>query len=356
MYSLLDGIRILDLTTVVLGPMATALLGDLGADVIKVEPPGGDLFRATSPSRNAGMGAPFMGVNRNKRPIVLDLKSDGVSEVVERLVADADVFVHNMRPAAVQRLGIGADRLRARNSRLIYCSAVGYGSDGPYRDKPAYDDVVQGQMGLASLLADSDGAPRLAPTIIADKVTEVYCMSGTTTPSASNRAISLPPLDSVSKRYDRVFSFSRGRWLRRSRRRGSLPSRGGRWLPKADGRGAPSLTFRQHANTSPHRKSVTDHDDRLFDVLADDAVPDPENKKPMAFQIAIPLVVDAVGVLRSVKLDDQLTLMANKADDIRPNRSLSSKFHTKLAAFDLHPQIDLRCRHLTPQLTGSPCL
>ena len=175
MYSLLDGIRIIDLTTVVLGPMATALLGDLGADVIKVEPPGGDLFRATSPSRNTGMGAPFMGVNRNKRSIVLDLKSDGAADVVDRLVVDADVFVHNMRPAAVHRLGIGADRLRALNSRLIYCSAVGYGSDGPYRDAPAYDDVVQGQTGLASLLADPQGAPRLAPTILADKVTGLYC-------------------------------------------------------------------------------------------------------------------------------------------------------------------------------------
>ena len=174
MYSLLDGVRIIDLTTVVLGPLATGLLGDLGADVVKVEAPGGDLYRATAPSRNAGMGAPFMGVNRNKRSIVLDLKSDGSAAVMERLVMDADVLVHNLRPQTVARLGIDSSAMRSINPRLIYCAAVGYGSDGPYAGQPAYDDVLQGQMGLASLLTDEEGVPHMAPTIIADKVTGLY--------------------------------------------------------------------------------------------------------------------------------------------------------------------------------------
>ncbi len=174
MYGLLDGVRVIDLTTVVLGPMATGMLGDLGADVIKVEPPGGDLFRASSPSRNPGMGAPFMNVNRNKRSICLDLKAKEGLEVLRRLVDGADVLVHNMRPKSVARLGIGADALHDLNPRLVHCAAVGYGSDGPYADEPAYDDVMQARVGLASLLSGDDGRPRLAPTIIADKVVGLY--------------------------------------------------------------------------------------------------------------------------------------------------------------------------------------
>ncbi len=174
MYRLLDGVRVIDLTTIVLGPLATGLLGDLGADVIKVEPPGGDLFRASSPSRNPGMGAPFMTVNRNKRSICIDLKAEKGLQVLQRLVADADVFVHNMRPRSAERLGIGPGPLRDLNPRLIHCTAVGYGSDGPYANEPAYDDVMQARMGLASLLAGDDGQPRLAPTIIADKVVGLY--------------------------------------------------------------------------------------------------------------------------------------------------------------------------------------
>ena len=174
MYGLLDGVRVVDLTTVVLGPLATVILGDLGADIIKVEPPGGDLFRASSPSRNPGMGAPFMNVNRNKRSIVLDLKHSHGHGVLSRLAAGADVFVHNMRPKAVAKLGLGAEAMREINPRLIHCTAIGYGSAGPYADEPAYDDVLQARMGLAALLADEDGTPRLAPTIIADKVTGLY--------------------------------------------------------------------------------------------------------------------------------------------------------------------------------------
>lgn len=175
MYGLLAGIRVMDLTSVVLGPLATSLLGDLGADVIKVEPPSGDLFRATSPSRNPGMGAPYMGVNRNKRSIVIDLKTADGSAVLAELVKSADVLVHNMRPDAVERLGIGGATMRALNPRLIHCTTVGYGSTGPYADEPAYDDVVQGRVGIASLLG-GDGPPRLAPTILADKITGLYCV------------------------------------------------------------------------------------------------------------------------------------------------------------------------------------
>lgn len=174
MYQLLDGITIVDLTTVVAGPFATATLGDLGAAVIKVEAPGGDGFRHTSPSRSEGMGAPFMNINRNKQSIGLNLKHPDGHAALLRIVVNTDVVVHNMRPNAVAKLNIGPETLRASNPTLVYCTAIGYGSDGPYGDRPAYDDVVQAETGWAHLLSDDRGIPRLAPTIVADKVAGLY--------------------------------------------------------------------------------------------------------------------------------------------------------------------------------------
>jgi crotonobetainyl-CoA:carnitine CoA-transferase CaiB-like acyl-CoA transferase len=172
--SLLSGVRIVDLTTIVLGPYATAILGDLGADVIKVEPPGGDLYGATAPSRNPGMGAPFLTINRNKRSISLDLTKPDGAEALNALVDTADVVIHNLLPRVAMKLGVDAATLTKRRPRLIHCTTPGFGSEGPDADAPAYDDVIQGRMGLASLLADETGVAPLAPTTLADKVTGLH--------------------------------------------------------------------------------------------------------------------------------------------------------------------------------------
>ncbi len=168
--NLLSGIKVIDLTSVVLGPYATQVLGDLGADVIKVEPPGGDVFRAAEPSRNIGMGAQFLGCNRNKRSVVLDLKSEGGREALLQLLSDADVFIHNLRPSPADRLGLSYDAIKRINPKLVYCATVGFGSDGPYSERPAYDDIIQAISGLAALNATPEGEPRYVPTILGDKI------------------------------------------------------------------------------------------------------------------------------------------------------------------------------------------
>ncbi len=165
----LDGIRVLDLTSVVLGPWATLILGDMGADVIKVEAPEGDITRGIGPARNPGMAATYLNCNRNKRAIALDLKRPAAREALLKLVETADVFVHSIRPQAVDRLGPSYDSLAAVNPRIVYAAAYGYRRDGPYGHKPAFDDMIQGAAGLALLQARLTGAPRYLPTIVADK-------------------------------------------------------------------------------------------------------------------------------------------------------------------------------------------
>jgi crotonobetainyl-CoA:carnitine CoA-transferase CaiB-like acyl-CoA transferase len=166
----LAGIRVIDLTTVVLGPFATQVLGDMGADVIKVEPPGGDTTRQIGPSRTAGMGAYFANLNRNKRSVVLDLKRPAGRAAMLRLVDGADVLVHNMRLGAAERLGLDYPALAARNPRLIHACATGFRPDSDLREAPAFDDLIQGLSGAASLNAGPDG-PRYFPTVVADKLT-----------------------------------------------------------------------------------------------------------------------------------------------------------------------------------------
>lgn len=170
MLNLLKGVRVLDLTTVVQGPFATQIIGDMGAEIIKVEPPAGDGFRAVRPGRSASMGAGFLNCNRNKRSIVLDFTKPEGKAVFRRLVAGADVVVHNMRTASARKLGIDYETVREANPAAIYCFASGYGQDGPLADKPAYDDIIQAASGLAYINASADGTPRFVPTIIADKV------------------------------------------------------------------------------------------------------------------------------------------------------------------------------------------
>jgi len=147
----LSGTKVLDLTTVVLGPLATQILGDLGAEVIKIESPEGDIMRYAGPARHRQMGHVFLNLNRNKRSLVLDLKQPDAAPVLLALVRQSDVFMHNMRPQAMARLGFGWERLRQVNPRLVYCSAQGYGQDGPLADRPAFDDIIQGASGLVAL-------------------------------------------------------------------------------------------------------------------------------------------------------------------------------------------------------------
>jgi len=167
----LDGIRVLDLTSVVLGPMATQVLADLGADVIKIEGPEGDMMRANGVSQHAGMSSIYLALNRNKRSIVLDLKSEEGAKALRRLIAQSDVLVHNMRVAAIERLGFGYDAVAQLNPRLVYCMATGFGQDGPHADKPAFDDIIQAGCGLVDINTLGGDRPEYVPSLIADKTT-----------------------------------------------------------------------------------------------------------------------------------------------------------------------------------------
>ena len=163
----LAGVRILDLTSVVLGPMATQILGDYGAEIIKVEGLGGDVMRSNGVSRHRGMSSVFLALNRNKRSIALDLKHPEGAETLRRLVASCDVFVHNMRIAALKRLGFGYEQVAAVKPDIVYCSAPGFGQDGPYHDQPAFDDIIQAASGMVTV--EPDAECRYVPSLVADK-------------------------------------------------------------------------------------------------------------------------------------------------------------------------------------------
>jgi len=166
----LDGVRILDLTSVVMGPFATQILADYGADVIKVESPEGDVMRHNAPMRSAGMGHIFMNANRNKRSVVLNLKQEGARAACLAIAKNADVLVYNIRPQAMARLKLSYDDVRAVNPRLIYVGAFGYSQHGPYAAKAAYDDLIQGAVGLPWLSKQAGAeSPRYVPATIADR-------------------------------------------------------------------------------------------------------------------------------------------------------------------------------------------
>lgn len=170
-YEPLQGTRVLDLTSVVVGPAATWRLGQYGADIIKVENPEGDLMRGLGGLSPTGQHAgAYLHLNRGKRNICLNLKANGAAEVVQRLIQWADVIVANMRPAALARLGLDPDTVRARHPDKVYCLLTGYGSDGPYGGFPTYDSVVQGAVGLPGLTLARDGVPRFVPLLICDHV------------------------------------------------------------------------------------------------------------------------------------------------------------------------------------------
>lgn len=165
----LQGVKVLDLSSVVFGPLASQALADYGAEVIKVEPPEGDSTRHTGPSTEAGMSAVFLGSNRNKKSVVLDLKQPVGRAALMALLADADVFMHSMRPQKLAALGIDPETLTARFPRLVYAGLHGFAQDGPYAGRPAYDDVIQGMSGLSALMEQQGGEARYLPTIAADK-------------------------------------------------------------------------------------------------------------------------------------------------------------------------------------------
>ncbi|HYL22882.1 MAG TPA: CoA transferase [Burkholderiales bacterium] len=166
----LSGVRVLDLTTVVMGPYATQILADFGADVVKVEPPGGDVMRYAWPFRNPGMGHIFLNANRNKRSIVLDLKQAAAHDACLALAKRADVLVYNIRPQAMARLKLAYADVRAVNPRIIYVGCFGYSQRGPYAAKAAYDDLIQGAAGIPELLkVQGAETPRYAPIIVADR-------------------------------------------------------------------------------------------------------------------------------------------------------------------------------------------
>ncbi|GGD38851.1 CaiB/BaiF CoA transferase family protein [Croceicoccus pelagius] len=167
----LAGVKVLDLTSVLMGPYATQIFADLGADVIKVESPQGDTTRFIPPGPDHSRGAMFLNVNRGKRSIVLDLKNPEGRNTLLRLAGETDVFIHSMRASAIGRLGLDYAALRGANDRIIYANMYGFSRNGPYRDYPAYDDIVQAASGIVDLQAKlSDGVPTYTATVIADKV------------------------------------------------------------------------------------------------------------------------------------------------------------------------------------------
>ena len=177
----LTGVRIIDLTTVVMGPFATQILANLGADVVKVEPPEGDVLRHIAPMRHHGMGHIFLHHNRSKRSIVLDLKQPAGREALLRLARSGDILIYNVRPQAMQRLRLAYEDVAAVNPRIIYIGAYGYSETGRYAGQPAYDDLIQGMAALPSIFVDAGAdRPRYVPTAIADRITGLAAVNAVT--------------------------------------------------------------------------------------------------------------------------------------------------------------------------------
>jgi crotonobetainyl-CoA:carnitine CoA-transferase CaiB-like acyl-CoA transferase len=202
----LDGVRVIDLTSVILGPYATQILGDLGADVIKIESREGDNIRHNAPMRNPGMGHVFLHLNRNKRSVVLDLKHPDGRAALLRLAAKADVLVYNIRPQAMARLKLSYDEVRAVNERIVYVGAYGFSQKGPYAAKPAYDDLIQGMVAIPTLV-EKAGAdrPRFVPSVMADRITGLNTVNAITTAlfyrerTGKGQAVEVPMFESLAQ-------------------------------------------------------------------------------------------------------------------------------------------------------------
>jgi crotonobetainyl-CoA:carnitine CoA-transferase CaiB-like acyl-CoA transferase len=167
----LTGIRILDLTSVVLGPLATQILGDYGAEVIKVESLEGDLMRSNGVNLSPSMSSIFLSINRNKQSIAIDLKTEAGKKILRQLIPRVDAVVHNMRVSAIDKLGFGYDEVVKLNPQIVYCAATGFDQDGPDKDRPAFDDIIQAACGLASVNSLGKSRPDYISTLVADKTT-----------------------------------------------------------------------------------------------------------------------------------------------------------------------------------------
>ncbi|MFT3814921.1 MAG: CoA transferase [Acidovorax sp.] len=166
----LAGVRVLDLTSNFMGPYASLLLADMGADICKIEAPAGDTTRGVGPCRNQGMSVIFLHLNRNKRSAVLDLKHPQAAQALQRMLQSADVVLHSLRPKAMARLGLAYEDVKKLNPRIIYCGAFGFGQNGPYAEKPAYDDLIQAAVGMPVLQARKSGPPQYVASAIADRL------------------------------------------------------------------------------------------------------------------------------------------------------------------------------------------
>jgi crotonobetainyl-CoA:carnitine CoA-transferase CaiB-like acyl-CoA transferase len=165
----LAGIKVIDATSVIMGPYAAQWLADLGAEVIKIETPQGDSTRHTGPSVEVGMSSLFLGVNRNKKAVVIDIKNPDGQQTLLHLIGTADVFMHNMRPQKLASVGLDPDAVRRAFPRLVYAGLHGFGQDGPYGGRPAYDDIIQGMSGNVAMMAQQTGTARFFPALTADK-------------------------------------------------------------------------------------------------------------------------------------------------------------------------------------------
>ena len=177
MVGTLEGIRVVDLTTVIMGPWAAQMMGDMGADVIKVETRGGDISRGMGPGRNKGMAACYLTSNRNKRSVVLDLTQDEGLSALRRLIDSADVFMHNFRPKVINKFKLGYETFKDANPELVYCGAYGFRADGPWANKPAYDDIIQTAAGYCDMQELISDQPRYVPSLIADKTSSYAVFS-----------------------------------------------------------------------------------------------------------------------------------------------------------------------------------
>ncbi len=202
----LEGVRIIDLTSVVMGPFATQLLGDLGADIVKVEPPDGDILRNIAPMRHPGMGHIFLHHNRNKRSIVLDLKKPDGLAALHKLLKTADVLIYNVRPQAMKRLKLSYEEVAAVNPQIIYVGAYGFGQRGPYAAQPAYDDLIQGMSAMPALFHEAGASkPRYAPLAIADRITGLAAVNAVTTAlfarsrTGKGQAVEVPMFETVTQ-------------------------------------------------------------------------------------------------------------------------------------------------------------
>ena len=202
----LAGVKILDLTAVVMGPFATHILASLGADVTKIESPEGDNMRHVGPMRNPGMGHIFLHANQGKRSVVLDLKQAEAREALLCLAEQSDVFISNVRPQALARLGLDYASVRARNERIIHVSCCGFAQDGPYADKPAYDDLIQGATGLPSLMTRYGIEPACyAPVLLVDRVAGLHAVYAVTAAlyarekSGMGQAVEVPMFEAMAQ-------------------------------------------------------------------------------------------------------------------------------------------------------------